>query len=307
MNATPVLRHVLDPECGFDELSRRLDGWRVVSRSEQPILPGEPEHALFESGPGERIVYSFNPVCRLRVVEIGEHASAGTLAQLPTVDERAIAAWLDSSEEREALRGVLAARLMPSGALLQHVGKLQSHPEAAIARAARKLTDETRLAAEMVSMQAAQSATRRLEEQVRPLLLALCADDAAALSESLRPRPGDAELAFTPAAAAPAGEAFDALWRQSPRVEPVPVLGELRIYLAPAGMLAEDNPLSHRFPGGYRTIAPLLQPHRVWVHWKYLRPGRNAGMAYDGLVWLDDHWAWFPKPYRVLRALVERT
>jgi hypothetical protein len=70
--------------------------------------------------------------------------------------------------------------------------------------------------------------------------------------------------------------------------------------IAPAGMLASDNELSRRFPGGYRRIARLLQPHRVWVSWKYLRPGADAGMAYDGLVWLDDHWAWFPKPYRAL-------
>jgi hypothetical protein len=24
--------------------------------------------------------------------------------------------------------------------------------------------------------------------------------------------------------------------------------------------------------------------------------------AYDGLVWCDDHWAFFPKPYRVLTS-----
>ena len=29
------------------------------------------------------------------------------------------------------------------------------------------------------------------------------------------------------------------------------------------------------------------------------------GMAYDGLVWIDDHWAWFPKPFRVLRAALD--
>ena len=49
---------------------------------------------------------------------------------------------------------------------------------------------------------------------------------------------------------------------------------------------------------------PLLDPHRVWARWKFVRPGEPSGMAYDGLVWVDDHWAWFPKPYRVLAHLV---
>jgi hypothetical protein len=56
------------------------------------------------------------------------------------------------------------------------------------------------------------------------------------------------------------------------------------------------------FPEGYHAIVPLLDPHRVWVCWKYTRPGAASGLAYDGLVWCDDHWAWFPKPYRMLAA-----
>jgi hypothetical protein len=65
-------------------------------------------------------------------------------------------------------------------------------------------------------------------------------------------------------------------------------------------MLASDNELSRPFPGGYRAIAAKLNPNRIWVRWKFCRPGETAGMAYDGLVWVDDHWAWFPKPYRAL-------
>ena len=55
-----------------------------------------------------------------------------------------------------------------------------------------------------------------------------------------------------------------------------------------------------------RAIAHLLQPQRVWVAWKLIAPGQDAGMAYDGLVWLDDHWAWFPKPFRFEAAVSRR-
>lgn len=77
---------------------------------------------------------------------------------------------------------------------------------------------------------------------------------------------------------------------------------ELVVNLSPAAMLGAENELSCHFPGGYRKIAAHLDPQRVWVAWKYRRPGESSGMAFDGLVRVDDHWAWFPKPYRVVSA-----
>jgi hypothetical protein len=59
-------------------------------------------------------------------------------------------------------------------------------------------------------------------------------------------------------------------------------------------MLLEKNELSDRFPGGYRRVAPHLQPDRIWLVWRYLRRGATEGMRYDGLVQLDDRWVWFP-------------
>ena len=85
--------------------------------------------------------------------------------------------------------------------------------------------------------------------------------------------------------------------------EQAPARAELDIHLAPAGLLAQVHPLSRPFPGGYRGIAALLDPHRVWAAWTVRAPGQRQGMAYDGLVWLDDHWAWLPKPYRVLAGM----
>lgn len=49
-------------------------------------------------------------------------------------------------------------------------------------------------------------------------------------------------------------------------------------------------------------MANLLVPARVWATWQYHSTGNSAGISYDGLVWCDDHWAFFPKPYRVLTA-----
>lgn len=297
-------QYVLDPGFRYADLRAALPGWREVQASTMPILPGEPEHALLERDDGMRIAYTFNPVCRLRVIEAGEGMDA-VLARLPLVEDVDIASWLDATQEREVLRGILATRLHPGSALLARVDTLQAHPVPAVAAAARQLTAEFRQVSEDLSVLAATSALRLIEAELRPLLQALANDVDGKLSAGLRPRPGDPALAFTADIAPAVEQAYDAIWRESPRVDPFPVVGELRIHLAPAGMLAEENALSRHFPSGYRAIAPWLQPHCVWASWKYLKPGHDAGMAYDGLVWLRDHWAWFPKPYRALRGLVE--
>lgn len=123
---------------------------------------------------------------------------------------------------------------------------------------------------------------------------------------ALRPRDADFEKAFVEPACNTAREAYAALWERDVEVtSPRGASCTGHVHVAPAGMLVEDNELSWHFPGGYRAVAKLLDPHRVWVAWKYVKPGEKSGMSYDGLVWCDDHWAWFPKPYRVLAALIK--
>ncbi|WP_066341953.1 Imm49 family immunity protein [Azohydromonas lata] len=147
------------------------------------------------------------------------------------------------------------------------------------------------------------AAAAAVSAQLRPLLEALGQDRDGVLAASLRPRAGDYALAFAPAVADAARDAYEALWAEPPRVRLAVPGSRLVCHVAPAGLLGGANELSRSFPGGYRGVAALLDPHRVWVAWKLLPPGQDAGMAYDGLVWLDDHWAWFPKPYRVLAHL----
>lgn len=149
--------------------------------------------------------------------------------------------------------------------------------------------------------------TAVLQAQLEPLLRALGDDADGAVASQLRPRDGDWALAFQADRADAARAAYDAWWAEQPPLRRAPARADIEIHLAPAGLLGEAHPLSRPFPSGYRGIAGLLAPHRVWAAWTVTAPGRRDGTAYDGLVWLDDHWAWFPKPYRVLAPLVSGT
>jgi Immunity protein 49 len=140
-----------------------------------------------------------------------------------------------------------------------------------------------------------------LKELLRPVLMALRGPDRLRALASLRPRDSDHAKVFVEAVVEGAREKYEALWRAPPPFPaPDPLRTDLHIDLAPAGMLDHDNFLSRRFPLGFRAIAHLLIPERIWAAWEFVEPGRDSGLAFDGLVWCDDHWAWYPRPYRLL-------
>lgn len=303
MNVTLVLA----PDRTFDALSQALSAasWVSLPQASASIIPGEPEHALFERGT-TRLAYSFNPVCRLRLLEVPLDLDHETIALLPVQNADDVKPWLMSADERTQLRGILAAAHLPRAELLAGVEKLTAHSRASIAQAAQQSAGKIRavLHADNEARATARAAMQILEGQLAPIILALAADADGSLTAMLRPHEDDYARAFVAEIAAAARAAYEALWSDPPRVSSTPSGSKLNLSIAPAGMLVEDNELSRGFPRGYRSIAPLLDPHRVWVAWKLIPPGKDAGMSYDGLVWLDDHWAWFPKPYRVLANLV---
>ena len=155
---------------------------------------------------------------------------------------------------------------------------------------------------EQASREYAMLIAELLAEEVRPLLASLARDRSGEVLERLRPRPEDYAKVFQPEAVQTARLAYQTLWITGIGMTfPTGAQSELRVFVAPAGLLTSANDLSRHFPGGYVAIGHQLQPHRVWAAWKYVKPGEESGLAFDGLVWCDDHWAWFPKPYRFFR------
>src|SRR6516162_6056124 len=113
MNERPHFTLIAAPQLSFGELSRQLAGlgWRPESASESPILPGEPELALFvQSHDATVIHYTFNPVVRLRVLQF-RGANAELQRQqvgrnIPVVSWNDLRTWLDSNDIRRMLLGL---------------------------------------------------------------------------------------------------------------------------------------------------------------------------------------------------------
>lgn len=220
------------------------------------------------------------------------------LARIPPGAEAVPAATIRSARGEALYRAEpgrfrLARMTAYRGALLRALERMDAQPEPAGAPAGPGGESDARASA--------YAAMELIRAQVTPILQAIARDRTGEVARMLRPRDEDYARVFTGEAAEIARRGYEAMWSAPlDLARPSAEQTQLLCYLAPAGMLSEENELSRHFPAGFRGIAHRFHPHRVWVRWKYVRPGETSGIAYDGLVWCDDHWAWFPKPYRVL-------
>lgn len=151
------------------------------------------------------------------------------------------------------------------------------------------------------SPEQAEATARGLLDQLcntaRPTITQAMAGDLS----SVRPRPGDAAKAFQQGA--DQVEAYvNGLFGEQVDLGLSADQTELVVHAAPSGALGEGHPLAAPFPGAYRKLAEgYLADGRVWLAWEVKRPGDARGVRFDGLVWLDDHFAWFPKPWRAFQ------
>jgi hypothetical protein len=125
------------------------------------------------------------------------------------------------------------------------------------------------------------------------------------LTRALRPKPEDYRLMFRADLADRVATLYDGLWAQNPVIEAKPHQTALMVKAALGAMFFPGSTGIDAFPGGYRGIGDYLVGDRVWVVWKFVAPGSTLGMAYDGLVHLDGRWVWCPRPYAILRKVVD--
>lgn len=135
------------------------------------------------------------------------------------------------------------------------------------------------------------------------LMKQLAHANALVLIKTLMPQPDDYDRVFVHEVADQARQAYEHLWSDPP-VLATPTQTEVETFAVQADTFLVENEFSREFPGGYRKIAKLLKPEPVWVRFRFTEPGQSTGVSYDGLVWLDGRWGWFPKPWRYIELPV---
>jgi hypothetical protein len=136
---------IVAPEQSFEQLAGALGrlGFArdaAAAPAQPPLLPGEPELAGWSwHGDKPVITYSFNPVVRLRVLDVSTlppQLRAAVAHSVPRVEPSQVPAWLRSDEARERLLAIFIARESERFELMGAVQQAAQDREVPVARAA---------------------------------------------------------------------------------------------------------------------------------------------------------------------------
>ncbi len=296
---------ILAPEVRPEAIAAAIEAVGLTREPEAqrtpPLVSGEPELAVWTHGGGKPVVvYTFNPVARLRVLDLATvppAMRAGIAARLDWLDEPAVAALLGGPTPRDMLRGLWAARETGRLDLLAAVARLAAQAEPLVAQeAAQVRADLERLAEARLQ---ALAGLRLLEAQAQPLLETL---HRPGVARGLCPDATECAALFDAEVAATVAQGAQRLHAAGAAPAPPPAGARFLACAAGAGLLRWPNERSARFAQGYRRIAGWMAPERVWLTWTV--QGSNGGQVrYDGLAWTGSRWVWLPKPYRLLPGL----
>jgi hypothetical protein len=274
-------------------------GWREEHlAAHPPLVAGEPEVASWSwQGRKPFVVYSYNPVVQLRILDVASVPPVlrGAIAQsLPLLDEPAIRRGFTSSDAKARLRSLWAVQVIERLDFEDEIERMARDPEPILAEQAIEVQD--RLAAIDEARLETLTGLRLLAEAAPQLIRRLGEPGFAA---SLKPTEADLPVLFDADLKAPLRDAVNAIHAGRLQLSPLEPEASIEVFAAPAGLLRWANPVSEKFPRGYRDIAGWMNPQRIWLAWTVTTP-RGGTVRYDGLAWLDGHWAWLPKIYRYL-------
>jgi hypothetical protein len=126
--------------------------------------------------------------------------------------------------------------------------------------------------------------------------------DHAALTKPLRPTTADYLAVFVEGFAKIAETAYARAWDNSEMVvAPKPGQTELKLSSATSEDLKKWNDKAEPFPGGYKNVAAKFKDGLTIYRFKFVKLGEEAGLAYDGLIYVNGQWRIFPKPWQIGR------
>lgn len=296
---------ILPQELSFARLRQAMDAIGFADAetgvSAAPLIDGEPEAAAWDWPGGiPRVNYSFNPVVRLRVLDVGAvppRLRAVLAEQLGPLHPAGLREALASGDDRQRLWGVWAALEAERLDLIHEIGR--------VAESARgSLRDE----AERALRRLAELAERRLETRAGARLIATAALDLIAElrdgAEIRRYLPGaeDCAALFAPQIAQLLAQVVAARRWPTRGIAAQPA-GPDEVFVAPAGLFRWKNEIANQFPNGYRNIAGWMNPSRIWLGWTGTDP-QGTALRFDGLAFYEGRWVFFPKPFRLVEPLL---
>lgn len=171
--------------------------------------------------------------------------------------------------------------------------RCEANPDASLVEVMSAVVGKTAPAAAIVPGSEA-DARRVLSEFLVP------GADLAKLTYALKPSPADVRAVYREPLATNMIAIYKKLFTPSVKIGPKTGQTELLTFYSTTAKLAAGDAMRQKFPGGYDGVYGYMIPDFPIVRMKFVKPGETLGMASDGLIFVNNHWVFMPKPYRAL-------
>lgn len=140
------------------------------------------------------------------------------------------------------------------------------------------------------------------EAQARALLMRFFEPDAdlVALTAAILPTEAEVHMVYKDPLASLMAESYAAQLKPGIKFGPKPEHNDLLLIYATTAILQRGDAVLREFPGGYKDVVQYFKADVPIVRFKFVTSGQTIGLAFDGLVYVNDHWVIMPKPWRAL-------
>ena len=125
-------------------------------------------------------------------------------------------------------------------------------------------------------------------------------EDRQAMTLALKPTPEDVRAVYAEPLASSLIDAYDGLFVPGAVIQPKPGQTELLSIFTTTGALKRGDPVLAEFPGGYKDVLDYIVGDVPIARFKFVEPGEDLGLAFDGLVHVNGRWVFMPKPWNGL-------
>lgn len=125
--------------------------------------------------------------------------------------------------------------------------------------------------------------------------------DCIALTQKLMPSRQEYLSYFGQGDSSRAMDYYEPYWKNGQIViRPRPGQTELKLIPIDLAELKAGKPLPAGVPQEYEKLRSRLRGGKTVYAFKFVKPGEEQGVAWDGLVRLGGHWVFFPMPWKAL-------
>ncbi|MEO0751927.1 MAG: hypothetical protein AAFY25_08990 [Pseudomonadota bacterium] len=125
--------------------------------------------------------------------------------------------------------------------------------------------------------------------------------DRVALTAGMRPTEDEIRAVYT----APLADALVGMYREMFKpgvaIGPNPGQTEVLLWGSTTDGLRAGVPELADFPGGYKEVRAMMQGGFPIYRFKFVEPGQRSGMAFDGLIFINNRYVLMPKPWRAMQ------